>query len=76
MTQEEEKYYDNYFDLFITDGWKQLVEDSKKELELFRIRDIPDEKTLYITQGKLHVLENITNLEDLIRNSYESLKDE
>jgi len=27
LTQEEEKYYETYFDLFLTSGWKQLTEE-------------------------------------------------
>lgn len=27
MDQETQQYYDAYFSLFITDGWKQLVQD-------------------------------------------------
>jgi len=27
MDQETQTYYDNYFNLFLTDGWKQLMQD-------------------------------------------------
>ena len=27
LDQETQQYYDNYFNLFITDGWKQLTEE-------------------------------------------------
>ena len=28
MDQETQQYYDNYFTLFSTDGWKQLTEEN------------------------------------------------
>ena len=30
MTIDEQKYYDNYFDLFSSKGWKQLIEELKE----------------------------------------------
>ena len=74
MTPEITKYYEDYFDLFLTHGWKQFVEDAKHEASNFSISNILDEKTLHTVQGKLNVLENIIGLETMIRNSFEEIE--
>jgi hypothetical protein len=74
MTPEEQNYYENYLDLFMTEGWKQFVSDAGSELNNFHIINITDEKSLYTIQGKLYVLSNIIGLEDTIKNTYEELQ--
>ena len=53
MTPENVKHYENYFDLFNTDGWSQLMEQVQVDKDNFQIEAIADEKTLYQTQGQL-----------------------
>ena len=36
MDQETQQYYDNYFSLFTTDGWKQLVQEFNNNAEIGR----------------------------------------
>jgi len=76
MTPEVEKYYENYFDLFTTDGWKQYVEQVEAEKDNFLIENIKDDRDLYAKQGQLYVINNILNFESMIRNAYDSIQED
>ena len=73
MTPENEKYYENYFDLFNTDGWSQLMEQIQVDRDNFHIEAIEDEKTLFQTQGQLYVLNTLINMEDMVRATYDNI---
>ena len=71
MSPEIEKYYENYFDLFITDGWKQLIEEITQILDGHDIDSIKDEKELALLQGERVSLKRLASFETNIRNSYD-----
>lgn len=73
MDQELQRQYDNYFEMFSTQGWKQLIEDLEDISEGFRIEDIKDEVDLANIQGQLKVLRQILYFEDNIRRSHDEL---
>ncbi len=73
MTPENEKYYENYFDLFNTDGWTQLMKQVQVDKDNFQIQAIPDEKTLYQIQGQLYVINTLIEMEDIVRAAYDSI---
>ena len=73
MSPEEQKYYENYFDLFLTDGWKQFVQESKDILDSHSIDDLKNEKDLFQLQGQRVVLLNIIRFETGIQNAFEEL---
>ena len=73
MDQELQRQYDNYFEMFATEGWKQLVEDLEDILDNFRIEDIKDEVDLANIQGQLKVLKQILYFEDSIRRTHDDL---
>jgi hypothetical protein len=73
MTPELEKYYEDYFDLFITNGWKQFISDISANLEAFDIRSIEEFGDLRYSQGQIKVIDQILNWETLIRNTYEEI---
>lgn len=72
MSPEEEKYYDNYFDLFLTEGWKQFVEETKELLDAFEIERISDSADLFFVKGQRSSLLNIVRFETGIKNAFES----
>lgn len=74
MTPELEKYYEQYFDLFVTDGWKQFILDISANLESFDIRSIEKFGDLRYSQGQVKVIDQIMNWETLIRNTYAELE--
>jgi len=73
MTPEVEKYYEIYFDLFTTDGWKQFIKDVSNNLEQYDVRTIEDVDDLRFKQGQLKVIDLVMNWETLIRNAYEEI---
>lgn len=73
MTKEEELYYNNYFDLFGTEGWKQLIVDLEAKAQSYEISYIKDEKDLNRIQGELSILQMLLGLEQFIEQGYESV---
>lgn len=73
MDQELQQQYDNYFEMFATEGWKQFVEDLEDISDNFRIEDIKDDVDLANIQGQLKVLKQILYFEDSIRRTHDDL---
>ena len=71
MKKEDEQYFNNYFDLFLTDGWKQLVTELNDTLATHKIEEIKDEQHLYFIKGERAILNNLVNFENGIRNAYD-----
>lgn len=71
MTQEEEKYYETYFDLFASDGWKQFISEIKEILQSHRIEDIKDEKHLSYVKGQREAYHRVARFGGSIKNAYE-----
>ncbi len=74
MSPEDEKYYENYFDLFLTEGWKQFMTDLEETANSFDIRSVPDESSLKTQQGQLMILDRMLNFQNSIRTVYDDLK--
>ena len=75
MSPENEKYYENYLDLFLHEGWKQFVEEAQDLLDAFEIEDIKDEIDLAFVKGQRNSLLNITRFETGIKNAIEMESD-
>jgi hypothetical protein len=73
LDTELQRQYDNYFEMFSTEGWKQLIEDLEDISDNFRIEDIKDEVDLANIQGQLKVLKQILYFEDSIRRTHDDL---
>ncbi len=71
MTPEEEKYYENYLDLFLHPGWKQFVAEAQESLDTHQIEDIKNEQELFHLQGQRTSLLNIVRFETGIQNAFE-----
>jgi hypothetical protein len=75
MTPEEERYYDNYFDLFSSDGWKQLVEEVKEIHSSYVLESLNSIEELYKAKGEREILSRILSFENGIEAAYASLKE-
>jgi len=74
MTREDEKYYNDYFDLFRSDGWKQLTEElTQNAAAINNVALVKDAEDLFFRQGQLEVLVYLLQFEDSINNSYDDL---
>ena len=57
MDRDDEQYYNNYFDLFRNDGWKQLVEElTDTAANINNVAVIKDAQDLFFRQGQLDIL--------------------
>lgn len=49
MDKETEVYYNNYFDLFNNDGWKQLIgELTQNAVVINSVENLKDEQDMYV----------------------------
>ena len=77
LTKELEIYYERYFDLFRSDGWKQLIEELKQNaVAVNSVEATKDGNDLYFRKGQLNVLAHLINLESIILNAYEEAQDD
>ena len=72
MTPELEKYYNTYFDLFRSEGWKQLIEElTQNAVVINSVEATKDVDDMYFRKGQLNVLAHVINLETVINNTFE-----
>ena len=76
MEPEVKQQYDNYFELFRTQGWKQFIEDMQSVFDTYSIESIVDGQQLAKVQGERRVLNQILNFEWSIRNNFEMEEEE
>lgn len=74
MDRDTEQYYLNYFDLFNTEGWKQLIAELQQNATAINnIELLKDEADMFYRKGQLNMLANLLNFKDTITNSYEEI---
>jgi hypothetical protein len=74
LDQETEQYYNKYFDLFRTAGWKQLIEElTQNAVVINSVEATKDENDLFVRKGQLNVLAYLINFETTTNNNYEEL---
>jgi|TARA_R110000803_G_scaffold41310_3_gene88905 hypothetical protein len=74
---ELEKYYENRFDMMVTDGWKDLIEDVQTLYDQYsNISTIDDDKGLQKRKGQLDILNWILTLKDVSDQTYKELNNE
>lgn len=72
MDQETQTYYDQYFSLFLTDGWKQLIQDfSNNAVQINSLEAVKDADDMYFRKGQLNVLAHLINMETIVSTNYE-----
>ena len=71
MSPDEDKYYENYLDLFLHPGWQQFVKEAQETLDTHHIEDIKGEKELFHLQGQRTALLNIVRFETGIKNAFD-----
>lgn len=75
MDKETEQYYRNFFDLFRTDGWKQLQEEIKETIITVNNINVTDgNDDLWHRKGQLQVLNNLANLEETLKVAFEDIQ--
>lgn len=73
MNKDLQEYYENYFELFATKGWKQLMEEVEASIDAFKVDNINNEQELMVARGQLNQLRSIKGLQSVIEQAYEDL---
>ena len=73
MNRDLQEYYENYFEMFATKGWKQLMEDVEDSIDSFKVENISSEQELMIAKGQLSQLRSLKGLQAVIEQAYEDL---
>lgn len=77
MDKELETYYNNYFDLFNTEGYKQLIQELQNNvLAINNVDAIKDEADMYFRKGQINVLASLINFETTIDNTYKEITED
>ena len=72
MNKELETYFDNYFAMFRSEGWKQLISDLRGNVEQINsVEFTEDGNNLYFRKGQLAILGTLFNLETQIDSSHQ-----
>jgi len=75
MEIETQVQYDNYFELFATEGWKQLIkevnEDATRREQSVLLQDSTEQ--FHFERGYVGSLNYLYNFEDIVRRTYDEL---
>ena len=75
--KELEAYYSTYRDLFVTDGWKQLVNDLLQNANVINsVESTKDSEDLYFRKGQLGILAHVINLETQLQAAEEQIEEQ
>lgn len=67
MDKAEEKYYNDLQDMFMTEGWKELLKElSANALQINSVEATKDNEDMHFRKGQLNILSFILNLESTI----------
>ena len=72
-----QRYYEESFSMFTTDGWKYLIEDFQKIKDsVDTLSGVTNVEELYFRKGQLEILSLILKRKEMCVEVYEGLKDE
>jgi len=76
MKPELEKYFNVYFDLFNTEGWKQLTGEFESNGNVINsVEATKDANDMYFRKGQLNVIAHLINLESSVEQAYTEAKE-
>lgn len=76
MDRKTEQWYNRYFDLFGTDGWKQLMEELEADfVTLNSLGSIQNNDELWFRKGQVEVISGLLNLSDVLERSFQEAQD-
>jgi hypothetical protein len=77
VDKETQNYFDNYFDLFASQGWKQFIADMEDNRTLISdLLTVKDADDLFYRKGQLDTLNRIVNFQLAIENAFEEVTNE
>ena len=76
MTPELQKYYEDRFQMFATQGWRDLMEDVQTMLDASNSLSGVTPENLGFKQGELSIMRWILSLKQTSENAYQELQNE
>ena len=77
MNKDLEVYFDNYFEMFRSEGWKQLLKDFQQNItNINSVEQTTDADNLHFRKGQLAILATIVNLENQMDNAHKNALEE
>lgn len=77
MDKDTQQYFDRYFDMFASEGWKQFIEDMEGNRDLMSdLMTVKDANDLFYRKGQVDVLNRIVNFQDSIENAHKVVANE
>ena len=77
IEKELEVYFNYYFEMFRTQGWKQLLKEFSGNVKnINSVEQAKDEKDLFFRKGHLNIIATVLNLESQITASFENAETE
>jgi hypothetical protein len=72
LDQETQQYYDTYFTMFSSEGWKQLVQElTANGMNINSVEATKDAEDLSFRKGQLNILGFLINLQSTMEANYE-----
>lgn len=69
----DDKYYNDYFELFMQPGWTQLMDELKERYDMLNdIRYISTPEEFMLKKGRVEVLSDLLGFKELIEASYKA----
>ena len=76
MEPELERYFNTYFELFSTEGWKQLTEEFGSNGNVINsVEATKDVDDMYFRKGQLNVIAHLVNFESSVEQAYSEAKE-
>jgi len=72
LNQDDLEFYERRFDLFVQEGWKDLVEDFEQlKKNLSDLAQISTEQDLWYRKGQIEMINYLIQLKTLTEQAYE-----
>ena len=76
MDKDTEQYYDDRAEMFLTQGWKDFIEDRRVQaLRINSVEQTKDVNDLFFRKGQLSILAEMLNLESATHHVQEGSSD-
>ncbi len=77
MNQHEEKYFENYFEMFATKGWHQFIHDIKEGMDDSQKKAFDgSEENFWMVKGGISCAEKVINFETILRSNYGQMEED
>jgi len=77
MERSDQAYFENYFQMFATKGWKQFMEDMKEGQDAARNKAFNGgEENFLLVKGGIEITDRLLSFETRIRSTYDLVEED